>query len=90
MLKMDEILKFIDEDLPYFDLMLELQNDPKFKTSLEIYTRDEILVSGSEILTKIAEILNLKSEIYIKSGKVAKSDDVLLQFIGSYANIHKA
>lgn len=90
MLKMDEILKFIDEDLPYFDLMLELQNNPKFKTSLEIYTRDEILVSGSEILTKIAEILNLKSEIYIKSGEVAKSDDVLLQFIGSYANIHKA
>lgn len=84
------IEKYIDEDLPYGDLTTSLQENTDFNAKLEIFSRDEIVVSGSEISAKIGEKLGCKAEIFLKSRKLAKKGDLILTLTGSYENIHKA
>lgn len=89
MILMDEIFNYIKEDLPYGDLSVNLQENPKIKTKLEIYTREDILVSGSEISSKIGEILGLKSTVLVESKNFAKVGDKIVEFQGNYDDIHK-
>ncbi|MCR4941801.1 MAG: ModD protein [Campylobacter sp.] len=84
-----EILNYINEDLPYFDLTTSLQDIDK-NAVLSIFSRDEICVSGADIVAKIAKILNCKAEILIKDRNFAKANDTIVKIYGAYNDVHKA
>ena len=84
-----EILDYINEDLPYFDLTTSLQNIDK-KASLEIYSRDEICVSCVDVAASIARLLGCESEIFVKNSQICKAGDVIIKIYGSYEDVHKA
>lgn len=63
-----EILDYINEDLPYFDLTTSLQDIDK-KASLEIYSRDEICVSCVDVAASIARLLGCEKKQRIKTNK---------------------
>ena len=83
-----EILDYINEDLPYFDLTTSLQNIDK-KASLEIYSRDEICVSCVDVAASIARLLGCESEIFVKNSQICKAGDVIIKIYGSYEDVHK-
>ncbi|MBF0924481.1 MAG: ModD protein, partial [Campylobacter concisus] len=84
-----EILDYINEDLPYFDLTTSLQNIDK-KASLEIYSRDEICVSCVDVAASVARLLGCESEIFVKNSQICKAGDVIIKIYGSYEDVHKA
>ena len=84
-----EILDYINEDLPYFDLTTSLQDIDK-KASLEIYSRDEICVSCVDVVASIARLLGCESEIFVKNSQICKAGDVIIKIYGSYEDVHKA
>lgn len=84
-----EILDYINEDLPYFDLTTSLQDIDK-KASLEIYSRDEICVSCVDVAASIARLLGCESEIFVKNSQICKAGDVIIKIYGSYEDVHKA
>ncbi|MBE8583927.1 ModD protein [Campylobacter concisus] len=84
-----EILDYINEDLPYFDLTTSLQNIDK-KASLEIYSRDEICVSCVDVAASVARLLGCESEIFVKNSQICRAGDVIIKIYGGYEDVHKA
>ncbi|QKG29105.1 ModD protein [Campylobacter sp. RM16187] len=84
-----EILSYINEDIPYFDLTTSLQNIDK-NAILEIKTRDDIVVSCIDISSRIANLLGCETTIYYNNQSLVKSQSVLLKIMGSYNDVHKA
>ncbi|WP_149707166.1 ModD protein [Campylobacter concisus] len=84
-----EILSYINEDIPYFDLTTSLQNIDK-KASLEIYSRDEICVSCVDVAASVARLLGCESEIFLQNSQICKAGDVIIKIYGSYEDVHKA
>ena len=84
-----EILDYINEDLPYFDLTTSLQNINK-KASLEIYSRDEICVSCVDVAASVARLLECESEIFVQNSQICKAGDVIIKIYGDYESVHKA
>ena len=68
-LSTSELEKYIQDDLPYFDLTTSLQNCNNAIAQIEVYTREDIIVSCSEEASKIAELLNCKVDFFVKSKK---------------------
>lgn len=85
-----ELMSYIKEDLPYFDLTTSLQKCNNKNLELEIYTREEVVVSCSEEAARIAKLLNCEVLFILPSKEIAKKDDVLLRYKGTYENVHKA
>lgn len=83
-----EILSYINEDVPYFDLTTSLQNIDK-NASLEIYSRDEICVSCVDVAASVARLLGCESEIFVHNSQICKAGDVIIKICGSYENVHK-
>lgn len=83
-----EILSYINEDIPYFDLTTSLQNIDK-NALLEIYSRDEICVSCVDVAASIARLLSCKSQIFIQNGQICKAGDVIIKIYGDYESAHK-
>lgn len=86
----NELLEYIKEDVSYFDLTTYLQNAGDKKAKLEVYTRDEVIVSCSEEAARIAELTGCKVEFMMPSKQKAKAGDVLLSFSGDYEKVHQA
>lgn len=86
----NELLNYIQEDVPYLDLTTHIQSVKNKKAKLEIITREEIVISCMEESCRIAELLGCIVNSYISSGKKAKKGDVLLSFEGDYNDVHKA
>ena len=84
-----EILSYINEDIPYFDLTTSLQNIDK-KASLEIYSRDEICVSCVDVAASVARLLGCESKIFVQNSQICKAGDVIIKISGTYENVHKA
>jgi len=84
-----EILDYINEDLPYFDLTTSLQNIDK-NASLEIYSRDEICVSCVDVAASVARLLGCESEIFVKNSQICRAGDVIIKIYGGYEDVHKA
>lgn len=84
-----EILSYINEDLPYFDLTTSLQNIDK-NASLEIKTREKITVSCVDVAARIAKILGCEAQIYVGNGEQAGVGAVIIKLQGSYNDIHKS
>lgn len=85
-----ELEKYIQDDLPYFDLTTSLQNCNNAIAQIEVYTREDIIVSCSEEAAKIAELLNCKVDFFVKSKNKLEKDGTILRFSGLYEDIHKA
>ncbi|QPH99584.1 ModD protein [Campylobacter concisus] len=83
-----EILQYINEDLPYFDLTTSLQNIDK-KVSLEIYSRDEICVSCVDVAASVARLLGCENKIFVQNSQICKAGDVIIKIYGSYEDVHK-
>lgn len=85
-----ELEKYIQDDLPYFDLTTSLQNCNNVLAQIEVYTREDIIVSCSEEAAKIAELLNCKVDFFVKSKNKLEKSSTILRFSGLYEDIHKA
>lgn len=85
-----ELEKYIQDDLPYFDLTTSLQNCNNVLAQIEVYTRENIIVSCSEEAAKIAELLNCKVDFFVKSKNKLEKGSTILRFSGLYEDIHKA
>ena len=89
-LSISELEKYIQDDIPYFDLTTSLQNCNNVKAQIEVFTREDIIVSCSEEAVKIAELLNCKVEFYEKSKTKINKGSTILKYSGDYEDIHKA
>ena len=89
-LSTSELEKYIQDDLPYFDLTTSLQNCNNAIAQIEVYTREDIIVSCSEEAAKIAELLNCKVDFFVKSKNKVEKNGTILKFSGLYEDIHKA
>jgi molybdenum transport protein len=89
-LSIQELEKYIQDDLPYFDLTTSLQNCNGVKAQIEVFTREDIIVSCSEEAAKIAELLNCKIEFFEKSKTKIEKGSTILKYLGDYEDIHKA
>ena len=85
-----ELEKYIQDDIPYFDLTTSLQNCNDVFAQIEVYTREEIIVSCSEEAAKIVELLNCKVDFFVKSKTKLEKDNIILKFSDLYEDIHKA
>ncbi|CAD7286735.1 ModD protein [Campylobacter suis] len=84
-----EILAYIAQDLPYFDLTTSLQ-DVKKQAVLKIFTRQEVVVSCADIAARVAKLLGCEAKIFIQNTQKAKPNDMIVQIFGSYSDVHKA
>ncbi|WP_419770995.1 MAG: ModD protein [Candidatus Marinarcus sp.] len=85
-----ELLEYIKEDIPYFDLTTSLQNCKNKKARIEIFTREDVVVSCSEESVKIAEHFNCQVDFFIPSGDKANQNEVILSYEGEYNMVHQA
>ncbi|RXJ68520.1 ModD protein [Halarcobacter ebronensis] len=85
-----ELEKYIQEDIPYFDLTTSLQKCKDKKAQLEVYTREDIVVSCTEEAATIAKLLNCEVEFFVKSCTKVSKGEILLKYSGEYEDIHKA
>lgn len=83
----NELLDYIKEDVPYFDMTSHLQAVSDKKARLEIYTREDIIVACSEESARMAELLNCKVVSFKPSGTALKKGDVILTIEGDYNDI---
>jgi len=86
----NELLEYIREDLPYFDLTTHLFNIPTKQVTLSILTRDNIVTSCTQESARVAELLGCSVKSMVDSGVKLKSQDVILELEGSHEAIHKA
>ncbi len=85
-----ELSEYIKSDLPYFDLTTYLLDSSEKKAKMEIFTREDTVVSCSEEAKRIAELLGCEVEFFIPSKQKAKKEETLLSFSGGYENVHQA
>ena len=84
-----EILAYIGEDLPYFDLTTSLQGIRK-SASLTIQPREDVTVSCVDVAARIAQLLDCGAQICVPSSAVAAAKEPIVKINGSYDNVHKA
>jgi len=86
----NELLEYINGDLPYFDLTTHLLNVPIKEVTLSISTRDNILTACTEESARVAELLGCRVKSMVSSGVKLKPKDQLLELEGPHEAIHKA
>ena len=84
-----EILAYIGEDLPYFDLTTLLQGIRK-NAVLTILPREDVTVSCIDVAARIAQLLGCEAQIYVPNSAVAAAKEPIVKISGSYDNVHKA
>lgn len=89
-LSQQDLLEYINEDIPYFDLTTLLQNCCDQQARIDIFTREEVVVACSEEAAKIAEHFNCRVLSAIPSTQPAKQDAVILSYQGDYNQVHQA
>ena len=85
-----ELLEYIKEDIAYFDLTTYIQECGDKKAKMDIFTREDIIVSCSEEASKIAELIGCKVDFAIASKQKAKAGETILSFNGDYEKVHQA
>ena len=84
-----EILAYIGEDLPHFDLTTSLQGIRK-SASLTIQPREDVTVSCVDVAARIAQLLDCGAQICVPNAAVAAAKEPIVKINGSYDNVHKA
>lgn len=88
--KREELEKFIEEDVPYFDLTSFSLDLKEGMGSVSYFTREECVVSGTEEVKGVFEILGIETTSFIPSGKIANKGDILISGKGEIQKIHYA
>lgn len=86
----NELLEYIKEDVPYFDLTTTLQDVSNKKAKLQIFTREDVMVACSEEASRVAQLIGCEVNFVLPSKAVAKRGDILLEFSGDYENVQSA
>ena len=84
-----EILAYIGEDLPYFDLTTSLQGVRK-NAVLTILPREDVTVSCVDVAADIARLLDCEVQICVPNSAVAAAKKPIVKISGSYDDVHKA
>ena len=84
-----EILAYIGEDLPYFDLTTSLQGIRK-NAVLTILPREDVTVSCVDVAARIAQLLGCEAQICVPNSAIAAVKEPIVKINGSYDNVHKA
>lgn len=84
-----EILAYIGEDLPYFDLTTSLQGIRK-NAVLTILPREDVTVSCIDVAASIARLLGCEVQICVPNSAVAAANEPIVKISGSYDDVHKA
>ena len=84
-----EILAYIGEDLPYFDLTTSLQGIRK-NAVLTILPREDVTVSCIDVAASIARLLGCEVQICVPNSAVAAAKEPIVKISGSYDDVHKA
>ena len=84
-----EILAYIGEDLPYFDLTTSLQGIRK-NAVLTILPREDVTVSCVDVAAGIARALGCEAQICVPNSAVAAAKEPIVKINGSYDNVQKA
>ena len=84
-----EILAYIGEDLPYFDLTTSLQGIRK-NAILTILPREDVTVSCVDVAARITQLLGCEAQIYVPNSAVAAAKEPIVKISGSYDDVHKA
>ena len=84
-----EILAYIGEDLPYFDLTTSLQGIRK-NAALTILPREDVTVSCVDVAARIAQLLGCEAQICVPNSAIAAAKEPIVKINGSYDNVHKA
>lgn len=85
----EELLTLLKDDLPYLDLTTSLQEKNSLEAKLDIFTRDDIVVSCSEESSLIAKLFDCEILSFIPSKTKAKKGELVLSLKGRYENLHK-
>ena len=85
-----ELEQYINEDVPYLDITTHIQAVENKQATLEIITREDIMVACMEESCQIVKLLGCHIDFCITSKQQAKKGDVLLKFSGDYNDVHKA
>ena len=85
-----QLLEYIREDIPYFDLTTHLLDLPSQEMSLSIFTRDEIVTACTEEAARMATLLGCSVMAFVPSKTLLKSGETLLEIQGNHENIHQA
>ncbi|MDM5271377.1 ModD protein [Sulfurovum sp. zt1-1] len=91
MLRIDDhtLMEYFKEDVPYFDLTTSLQEQSSKSVRLEIFTREDVIVSCSEEAKRVAELLGCDIEYWIPSKQKARKGETLLIMSGTYETVHQ-
>ncbi|WP_122873617.1 ModD protein [Campylobacter showae] len=84
-----EILAYIGEDLPYFDLTTSLQGIRK-NAVLTILPREDVTVSCVDVAAGVARLLDCKAQICVPNSAVVAAKEPIVKISGSYDGVHKA
>lgn len=91
MLRIDDhtLMEYLKDDVPYFDLTTSLQEASDRNVKLEIFTREEVIVSCSEEAKRLAELLGCQIEHVIPSKQKAGKGETILSLTGEYETVHQ-
>ncbi|MBD3824541.1 MAG: ModD protein [Epsilonproteobacteria bacterium] len=84
-----ELLAYVAEDVPTFDLTTALQGAPGITVSVELIAKEDCVVALSEEAARIVQLHECRVEHLMASSSHAKEGDVIVRFSGSYATAHK-
>ena len=85
-----ELLEYIREDIPYFDLTTHLLNIDHKQGVLEIKTRENITVACVEEVQRIGELLGCNAVRKVNSGAELEAGETLLELQAATDVLHQA
>lgn len=86
----DEIDRFIKEDVPYIDLTSWTLGIKEQEGKITYFTREDIVVCGTEEVRQIFERLHIKTTLLVSSGQKINAGEELLMGEGRADNLHMA
>lgn len=86
----ERIDRYIEEDVPYFDLTTWTMGFKEKRGRIEYYTREDCVLCGTEEVERIFQRLNLKVIYSIASGTKIEKDTVFFRGEGKAGDLHKA
>ena len=85
----NELQKLVEDDVPYFDLTTHLQNIQDKTVTLEIFTRETIVVACSDDAKRVAEIFGCSVIEFAPPGTKRKAGERLIAFEGDYNSVQR-
>ena len=86
----EEILRFLKEDVPSFDLTTQLMGIGEKNGVMSIKAREEGVLCGTEEVARLCELIGLHVNSKLASGTKIKKDDVVISMEGRADLLHKA